>query len=77
MTKLYLIILICICAISAGAFFYGKNIGVSKCEIQNLQNQINTTEQNQVNKRILNDKVFKTGVADIRRILRDKYSIAE
>ena len=65
------------CAITVGAFFYGKHVGVSKCEIQKLQNQINTTEQNQVNERILNDKVFKTGVADIRHILRDKYSIAE
>ena len=66
-----------ICALVIGAFFYGKNVGVSKCEIQNLQNQINTTEQNQVKERDINDKVFKTGVADIRRILRDKYSIAE
>ena len=33
--------------------------------------------QNQINERNINDTVFKTGVADIRRILRDKYSIAE
>ncbi len=65
------------CAITVGAFFYGKNVGVSKCETQNLQNQIRTKEQNQTKERILNDKVFKTGVADIRRFLRDKYSIAE
>lgn len=66
-----------ICTIFIGAFFYGKHVGVSKCEIQNLQNKINTTEQNRINERNINDTVFKTGVADIRRILRDKYSIAE
>ena len=75
MTKVYIILLMC--ALVYGAFFYGKNIGISKCEIQNLQNKINTTEQNRINERNINDTVFKTGVADIRRILRDKYSIAE
>jgi hypothetical protein len=75
MTKVYVILLLCV--VLVGTFFYGRNVGVSKCEMQNLQNQINTTEQNQVKERDLNDKVFKTGVVDIRRILRDKYSIAE
>ncbi len=75
MARLYLIMLIC--AIITGAFFYGKTIGKSKCEIQNFQNQINQTEQIQQNKRNLNETVYKTGVRDIRRILRDKYTIAE
>lgn len=75
MIKLYLIILVCV--IVCGAFFYGKNVGISKCEIQNLQNQINTTEQSQQNERNINDTVYKTGVRDIRRILYDKYTIAE
>ena len=75
MTKLYLIMLICI--IFFGAFFYGKNVGVSKCEKQYLQNQINITEQQNTNERLINETVYKTGVADIRRILRDKYSITE
>jgi len=75
MIKAYVILLIC--ALGLGAFFYGKNVGVSKCEMQKLQNQINVTEQNQIKERDINDTVFKTGVADIRRILCDKYTIAE
>ena len=75
MSKLYLMLLIG--AIIIGAFFYGKSIGVSKCKIQNLQNQINAGEQQQTKERIINDAVYKTGVGDIRRILRDKYTIAE
>lgn len=75
MIKFYLIILVCV--IILGAFFYGRDVGRSKCEIQNFQNQIKTTEKIQQTERILNDAVYKTGVADIRRILRDKYTIAE
>ena len=75
MTKIYLII--SICALVIGTFFYGKNIGASKCEMQNLQKQINTNEQYETKERIINDTVYKTGVGDIRRVLRDKYTIAE
>ena len=60
-----------------GSYFYGKTIGVSKCEIKNFQNQIETTNQNQTKERIINDTVYKTGLGDIRRILHDKYTIAE
>ena len=66
-----------ICAIIIGAYFYGKNIGISQCEIQNFQNQINTAEQNKTKERIVNDRVYKTGTDDIRVILRNKYTIAE
>lgn len=62
-------------------YFYGVNIGKSKCEINNFQKQIGTvqenTNQNIQTKRIINDQVYKTGVYDIRCILRDKYSIKE
>ena len=60
-----------------GAFFYGKSVGFSRCEKQTFQNQINANEQNQINKRVINETVYKTGVNDIRRILRDKYTIAQ
>ena len=75
MTKIYLIMLIC--AITSGAYFYGVHVGNSKCEIGHFQNQINISEQNKTNERIVNDTVYKTGVVDIRRILRDKYTIAD
>ena len=74
MTRLYFVILIC--AVIIGAFFYGKSVGFSKCEIRNFQNEINIIEQNKTNERVINDTVYKTGVRDIRRILRNKYSIA-
>lgn len=75
MIKVYLIILIC--AIITGAYFYGKNVGVSQCEKQYSQNQINITEQQKNKEGLINETVYKTGVNDIRRILHDKYTIAE
>ena len=60
------------CATIVGAYFYGKSVGVSQCEKQHFQNQINITEQQKIN-----ETVYKTGVRDIRRILRDKYTITE
>ena len=75
MIKLYLIGLVC--AIICGAYFYGQSVGNSKCKIQNFQNQINLIKQDNQQQRVINDKVYKTGVGDIRRILHDKYTIAE
>ena len=65
------------CATIVGAYFYGKSVGVAQCEKQYLQNQINTTQQQKINERVINETVYKTGVRDIRRILRDKYTITE
>lgn len=60
-----------------GAYFYGFNIANSKCQNKQLQNNIFEIQQIQQNKKEIHDTVYKTGVADIRRILRDKYTIAE
>ena len=75
MIKLYLIGFVC--AIVCGAYFYGQSVGNSRCKIQNFQNQINLIKQDNTKQRIINDKVYKTGADDIRRILHDKYTIAE
>ena len=75
MMKIYAVI--AMGAVCAVFYFYGVNVGNSKCKIQNFQEQINATEKNNQKQRILNDTVYKTGVRDIRNILRDKYTIAE
>lgn len=75
MSKIYLIIAICVMVV--GAYFYGVNIADAKCEMRNAQQNLQISEQNIKNTRIVNDKVYKTGVGDIRRILFDKYTISE
>ena len=66
-----------ICALVLGAFFYGTNLADTKCQMRHIKE--NSQQQTQLikNERIIHDTVYKTGVADIRNILRDKYSIAE
>lgn len=75
MNKIYLI-----CGASAfvfGAYFYGFNIANSKCQNRQLQIDISEIQKIQQNKKEIHDTVYKTGTGDIRRILRDKYTIAE
>lgn len=45
--------------------------------MQHLNTQIEKSENNTKKQRILNEKVFKTGTDDVRRILRDKYTIKD
>lgn len=75
MNKFY--ILMVFCALVFGAFFYGKNIEHTKCQMQHAVEQ--NQNQNQIfqNKRVIHDSVYKTSVGDIRRILHDKYTIKE
>ena len=60
-----------------GAYFYGVNITNAKCDKKYLQNNLQNIQQIQQNQRVIHDKVYKTGVADIRRILHNEYTIAE
>jgi len=79
MSKIYLIILVCV--ITVGAYFYGANLATEKCRARNFENAL--TEQKQQDQqfnqeqRMINETVYKTGVGDIRRILHDKYTIAQ
>ena len=75
MIKLYVVI--AIGAMCTVFYFYGLNVGNSKCRLENFQEQMNTTKNNQIQERRLNETVYKTGLGDIRRILRDKYTITE
>ena len=79
MNKIYLFIAICV--IVCGAYFYGANVADAKCRarVANTNLQILQTMQNQIikNKKENHEIVYKTGVGDVRRILRDKYTIGE
>lgn len=64
-------------AIVAFAYWAGGRVAAQKCatkiaEIRATQQSVNL--ENMVN---VNEKVFNTGVRDIRRILRTEYTIAE
>jgi len=75
MNKIYLMLLLVGCVF--GAFVCGGKIADAKCRMKIAQESKAQIEQSLQNNRILDDKVYKTGVADIRRILQSEYSIAE
>lgn len=75
MNKIYFVMIAS--AIILGAYFYGVNITNVKCRERQANNNISEIQHIENNKRIIHDTVYKTGVRDIRRILRDKYTIAE
>jgi len=79
MNKLYLFL--AVCALVCGAYFYGMNLADAKCRArfsqQNLQSIQNYQNQIMKNKRQTDEIIYKTSVRDIRRVLRDKYSIAD
>ena len=79
MNKIYLFGMIGV--IVCGAYFYGLNVADAKCRAQiavaNLQSLQNLQNQTIKTKKENHEIVYKTGVHDIRRILRDKYTINE
>lgn len=75
MNKIYVALLFI--GVVLGAFVCGGKIANAKCQMRIAQTSKTQVEQSLYNNRILNDKVYKTGVADIRRILQSEYSIAE
>lgn len=79
MNTRYLIICVCVCVV--GAYFCGAKIADAKCQTRFVKESLTQIEQHQKqnisNKRVLHETVYKTGVADIRRILQSKYTIAE
>ena len=79
MNKIYL--LFGMGAIVCGVYFCGAWVGDAKCRANIAQENLKQIQiiqkQNVITKRNNHEIVYKTGVGDIRRILRDKYTIAQ
>jgi DNA-binding TFAR19-related protein (PDSD5 family) len=59
------------------AFWAGGRIALARCRADHVQNMVVQYIGQQQVKRKIDEKVFKTSVVDIRRGLREKYTIAE
>lgn len=62
-------------ALVGGAYFFGVLSGRTQCESKYENKHILTIKEINKAKWGINEKVFNTGVADIRSILREKYTI--
>ena len=75
MTKHYIIAAIIVCIITI--YLFGRHIGVTKCNQELVAATIQQTEIHNQKKEKINAEVYHTGVRDIRRVLREKYTIAD
>lgn len=73
--KQYLILAAAV--IVAGGYFFGVRIGRMRCAIDSMRAQSNEITNIIDIKRNTDEKVFNTGLRDIRHILHAKYTIAE
>ena len=64
-----------------GVFWTGGEIARQKCRAENAnlatEHLVNINKITNKIKRDTNEKIFNTSVGDIRRILRQKYTIAD
>ncbi len=58
-------------------YLYGMQIGHKKCQDKILMQSFNQNLQFNKHKEDIDEKVYTTGVGDIRDFLRNKYSIAD
>ena len=70
-------LIIAVAVIIAGAYFFGTRMGRMKCEMNSVRTNMGEMISVSDIKRDTDEKVFNTGVGDIRHILHTKYTIAE
>ena len=75
MNKMYFLLFV-VCA-TVGAYFYGANIADVKCRMRYANYAMEQNKDITMKQKVVRDVVNKTGADDIRRILRDKYTIAQ
>ena len=75
MTKIYMFALVG--GMIFGAYITGTIIAREKCQTKIAQSTTEQIKINTINKRKINETVYRTRVHDIRDILHAKYSIAE
>lgn len=75
--KQAILILCGIALVVVCAFFNGMRIGKLKCQIKNAYATTTITAQIIETQGKINETVYRTGVRDVRRVLREKYTIAE
>lgn len=75
--KIYIFLFFVFIVVVAGAYWAGGRVASQKCATQIAEIRAEQQSLNLENMVNVNEKVFNTGVRDIRRILRTEYTIAE
>lgn len=75
MLRVYLAVLICTAIFLS--YFVGGHVATVRCRERGAHSAVEQIVNNNAIMENTNDTVLHTGVGDIRRILREKYTIAE
>ncbi len=75
MRYLYMLSFVVVCLI--GAYVAGTRVGMARCRANTATQSINAYVQTMKQMEKINEKTNHTAVRDIRRVLREKYTIAE
>lgn len=75
MVKFYLVLVLAV--LMVGAYVSGRKIATADCQSDMYQQQ--NIRQMQINQKLegINEKVVRSSTDDIRRVLCEKYTIAE
>lgn len=75
--RIYTVIFMVACLIVWGAYRMGVRIATQQCRADNAAAVLNMQTQTIKHQEKLNAETFNTAAADIRRRLREKYTIAD
>lgn len=75
--KFYLIVFVAIGVVIFSAYYIGGRVAVAQCVASRSKDVAQQQTKVIEIQRIVNDQVFNTATDDMRRVLREKYSIAE
>lgn len=64
-------------AIAAALYFCGRGVGAARCRADTVAQSLQTQAQIIKKTEKINETVLRTGLGDIRRIMHEKYTIAE
>lgn len=75
--KLYIFLFFICVVVVAGAYWAGGRVAAQKCNARAAEVAVKQNQEIIKTMGAINEKTFNTGVCDIRRVLREKYTIAE
>lgn len=75
--KIYIFLFFVFIVVVAGAYWAGGRVAVQKCNARAAEVAVKQNQEIIKTMGAINEKTFNTGVCDIRRVLREKYTIAE
>lgn len=75
--KIYIFLFFVFIVVVAGAYWAGERVAMQKCNTHVASVAVKQSQEIIKTMGVINEKTFNTGVRDIRRVLCEKYTIAE